>query len=202
VLNRLNLPVKTINLGDWKALINAIKSMDKAVTIGLIGKYTSLKDAYISVVEALRHAGYIQHTKINVEMIDALVLEEKDYEDKLSHLDGILIPGGFGKRGSEGKINAVGYARKNKIPFLGLCFGMQLAVIEFSRNVAGLIGASSKEFDPSTKHPIFDLLKNQKEGMDLGGTMRLGNYPFRVEKGTKTHLIYKKNDELERHRHR
>jgi CTP synthase len=202
VLNRLNLPVKTINLGDWKALINAIKSMDKAVTIGLIGKYTSLKDAYISVVEALRHAGYIQHTKINVEMIDALVLEEKDYEDKLSHLDGILIPGGFGKRGSEGKINAVGYARKNKIPFLGLCFGMQLAVIEFSRNVAGLIGASSKEFDPSTKHPIFDLLKNQKEGMDLGGTMRLGNYPCRVEKGTKTHVIYKKNDVLERHRHR
>ncbi len=202
VLSRLNLPLGTHDLTSWEGLIDSIKSMKRSVTIGIIGKYTSLKDAYISVIEALRHAGYAYSTKINVEMIEALVLEAHGYEDKLSHLDGIVIPGGFGQRGTEGKMNAVRYAREHKVPFLGLCFGMQLAVIEFGRNVVGLKGASSLEIDPDTLHPIFALLKSQKEGMDLGGTMRLGNYPCHIDSSSKTHSIYKKSDVLERHRHR
>ncbi|MGM0435434.1 MAG: CTP synthase [Bacillota bacterium] len=202
VLKRLALPLKSINLDAWKALIHSINSMERSVRIGVIGKYTSLKDAYISVSEALKHAGYALGTKIHLEMIEAMTLERDDHEQTLRHLDGILIPGGFGQRGVEGKMNAIRYARVNNVPFLGLCYGMQLSVIEFGRSVLDIKDASSTEINPETEHPLFDLLKNQKKDMDLGGTMRLGNYPCHIDKTTKTYEFYKKSDVQERHRHR
>jgi len=202
VLNRLSLPIRSINLDEWKALIQSINSMNRSITIGIIGKYTSLKDAYISVSEALKHAGYALGTKVELKMIEAMTLEGDTYEKTLEPLDGILIPGGFGKRGTEGKINAIRYARENKRPFLGLCYGMQLSAIELGRNVLKLSGASSMEIDPDTKHPLFALLKDQKKDIDLGGTMRLGNYPCHIDLNSKTYEVYKKSDVLERHRHR
>ncbi|MFW6298635.1 MAG: CTP synthase [Bacillota bacterium] len=201
VLEHFSLAAPKPDMDEWKDLIQRIRKLKHTVTIGLIGKYIGLKDAYISVVEAIKHAGYALNSKVDIRLIDSEDLEKTDFSDMAS-LDGVVVPGGFGKRGTEGKIRAIRLARENKIPFLGLCYGMQLATIEFARNVCGLEQASSTEVDPDTEVPLFALLKDQKADMDLGGTLRLGAYPCHLEKGSLARSLYKKDDVQERHRHR
>ncbi|MFW5914106.1 MAG: CTP synthase [Bacillota bacterium] len=202
VLDHFALAAPKPNMDEWNDLIRKIKSLKHTVNIGLIGKYIALKDAYISVVEAVKHAGYAFDCKVNVHSIDSEALDDKTDESLIESLDGIIVPGGFGKRGTEGKMNAIRIAREKHIPFLGLCYGMQLATIEFARNVCDLDDASSTEIDPDTSVPLFALLKDQKEDMDLGGTLRLGAYPCKLKEGSLAASLYKKNDVLERHRHR
>ncbi|MFW5894691.1 MAG: CTP synthase [Bacillota bacterium] len=201
VLEHFSLAAPKPDMAEWNDLIQRIRKLKHTVTIGLIGKYIGLKDAYISVVEAIKHAGYALNSKVDIRLIDSEDLEKTDFSDMAS-LDGVVVPGGFGKRGTEGKIRAIRLARENKIPFLGLCYGMQLATIEFARNVCGLEQASSTEIDPDTEVPLFALLKDQKADMDLGGTLRLGAYPCHLEKGSLASSLYKKDDVQERHRHR
>ena len=202
ITDRLSLSSNQLELEDWSKLINKIKHLSKSVTIGLVGKYVSLQDAYISVTEALDHAGFKHDTKVDVEWIDAEDLEAEENLKLLEHVDGILIPGGFGDRGIQGKINAANYARNNNIPFLGICLGMHCAVIDFADQVAGLQNAYSSEFDPNTPYPVIDLLPEQKEVKDLGGTMRLGTYPCELVEGTKAIEAYGEKSIHERHRHR
>ncbi|QDP41686.1 CTP synthase [Radiobacillus deserti] len=191
------------DMTEWIALTEKVRNLTKTVTIGLVGKYVELPDAYISVVEAMKHAGYQYDADISIRWINAEELSDQTVEEKLSGVDGILVPGGFGDRGIEGKISAIRYAREQKIPFLGICLGMQLATVEFARNVLNLKGANSSEIDPSTPHPIIDLLPEQKDVSDLGGTLRLGVYPCRLKDGTKTKEAYENEDVVyERHRHR
>ena len=191
VIQRLQLNAKyETQLDEWKHLLNTVNNLDGKITIGLVGKYVSLQDAYLSVVESLKHAGY--PSEVNDDNVEAY----------LSDVDGILVPGGFGFRASEGKIAAIRYARENNIPFFGICLGMQLATVEFARHVLGYEGAHSAELDPSTPYPIIDLLPEQKDIEDLGGTLRLGLYPCHIKEGTLAEKIYNKNDIEERHRHR
>ncbi|UFT98975.1 CTP synthase [Radiobacillus kanasensis] len=191
------------DMSEWIALTEKVRNLTKTVTIGLVGKYVELPDAYISVVEALKHAGYQYDADIDIRWVNAEGVTEENVEDQLSGVDGILVPGGFGDRGVEGKITATRYARENQIPFLGICLGMQLATVEFARNVLNLEGAHSAEIDPNTPHPIIDLLPEQKDVSDLGGTLRLGVYPCRLKDGTKTKEAYGNEDVVyERHRHR
>ncbi|WP_079477928.1 CTP synthase [Halobacillus salinus] len=196
----LNCP--PAEMTEWNKLINQVTNLEGKTTIGLVGKYVELPDAYISVVEALKHAGYDYNTDINVKWINSEELEGTDVSEQLKDVDGILVPGGFGDRGIEGKIDAIRYARENKVPFLGICLGMQLATVEFARNVLGLDGAHSAEINPATPHPIIDLLPEQKEIEDLGGTLRLGVYPSRLTAGTKAMEAYGEEVVYERHRHR
>ncbi|WP_068673832.1 CTP synthase [Oceanobacillus sp. Castelsardo] len=191
------------NMEEWKALVSKVRNLSKTVNIGLVGKYVELQDAYISVVESLKHAGYVYDADIKVHWINSERLTEDGIKEELKHVDGILVPGGFGDRGIEGKISAIRFARENNIPFFGICLGMQLASVEFARNVLGLEGAHSAEIDPQTPYPIIDLLPEQKGVENLGGTLRLGAYPCKLVDGTKTKAAYDGADIVEeRHRHR
>jgi CTP synthase len=202
VLKRLNLSCQGPDLQEWRVMVEKIKNPKHSVTIALVGKYVSLHDAYLSVAEALNHAGFNSDTAVKISWINAEDLEKGNPADYLKDVDGILVPGGFGDRGVEGKIAALRYARENKIPLLGICLGLQCAVIEFARNVCGLEGAHSTEFWPDTPHPVIDLLPEQKEVKDLGGTMRLGRYLCHLVPGTKAALAYGQETVWERHRHR
>ncbi|MDC3416790.1 CTP synthase [Aquibacillus salsiterrae] len=191
------------DMTEWVDLANRVKNLSKLTTIGLVGKYVELPDAYLSVVEALKHAGFAYDSDIEIRWINAEELNADNVVDVLADVDGILVPGGFGDRGIEGKIEAIRFAREMNVPFLGICLGMQLATVEFARNVVGLDGAHSAEIDPSTPYPIIDLLPEQKDISDLGGTLRLGVYPCRLVDGTKTKEAYGDEDVIyERHRHR
>ncbi len=202
VIEKLKLKCKNADLASWKDMTDKIHSLCKKVTIALVGKYIDLKDAYLSVAEALSHAGVSYQAAVDIKWISAEVLAREDAEKHLLEVDGILVPGGFGDRGIEGKIKAVQYARENKIPFLGLCLGMHCAVIEFARHVLGWEKAHSTEFQMESPYPVIDLLPEQKDIADLGGTMRLGAYPCRLEKGTVAYQAYDTEVIYERHRHR
>jgi CTP synthase len=202
VCDHLKLTCKEADMTEWKSLVDKVRNLSKTTKIALVGKYVELQDAYISVVEALRHAGYAFDTEIDIKWINSEHVNQENVEELLKDADGILVPGGFGDRGIEGKIEAIRYARENKIPFLGICLGMQLASIEFARNVVGLKGAHSSEIDPNTPHPIIDLLPEQKDVEDLGGTLRLGLYPCKIIEGTLAYEAYQDEVIYERHRHR
>ena len=203
VLSKLKLKARKSNLDSWKKIVNAIHHLDGKVEIGIVGKYTDLKDAYISIVESLNHGGYYFKKNVNLTWINSELMEESCPGDNiLFNVDGILVPYGFGVRGINGKINAIKCAREKKIPFLGICLGMQCAVIEFGRNVLGLKDANSTEFDPDTGSPLIDLMHDQKNIEDKGGTMRLGSYKCRLKVDSKAHEAYKKKVIYERHRHR
>jgi len=202
VLEHFQLDAPNSDMREWEELVDRVKSLNKEVTIGLVGKYVALQDAYLSVVEALNHAGYFHYTKIHVKWINAGELVDADLDAELGDCNGIIVPGGFGNRAIEGKIQAIEYARTNKIPYLGLCLGMQLATIEFARNVCGLENANSTEMDPDTPYPIIDYLPEQYEGIDMGGTLRLGLYDCKLQNGTTAHKAYQKDLIQERHRHR
>ena len=198
----LQLPDREPDLASWKALVDRVSSPEMTVKIGLVGKYVNLPDAYLSVVEALRHGGFSCSAKVEIDWIASDDAEGLLAEGRLRELDGIVIPGGFGFRGIEGKIAAAGYAREQGVPFLGLCLGMQCAVIEFARDECGLGGANSSEFDPHSPHPVIDLMDEQREVVDMGGTMRLGLYPAKLEPGTLVAEAYGEAVVYERHRHR
>jgi len=194
--------LKEANLDDWQDLIEKIKRLQDSVKVALVGKYVELHDAYISVVESLKYAGYSLNRKIDIKWVNSEELDSKNVEETLKDCAAICVPGGFGYRGIDGKIQAIKFARENKIPFLGLCLGMQLSLIEIARDLLGYKDASSTEFDPNTTHKIIDYLPNQYEGIHLGGTMRLGEYDCKILDGTKAHELYKKDLIKERHRHR
>ena len=203
VLQRLLLEDKPADLTNWKNLVDKIKNPKKTIKIAIAGKYTKLSDAYISVVESLKHAGYAHDAQIEIKWIasDECVDMQKAKE-ALEGIDGLVVPGGFGVRGIEGKLNVIRYARENNLPFLGLCLGMQCAVIEYARNVVGLKNANSMEFDENTSFPVIDLMLEQKNLEGYGGTMRLGQYECRLQKGTKAEKAYGSDVIYERHRHR
>ncbi|WP_342433611.1 CTP synthase [Neobacillus sp. FSL H8-0543] len=202
VCDHLKLVTPEAEMTEWTALVDRVKNLSKKTRIGLVGKYVELQDAYISVVEAMKHAGYTFDTDVEIKWINAEHVTAENVDELLRDVDGILVPGGFGDRGIEGKIHATRYARETKRPFLGICLGMQLATIEFARNVLGYEGAHSTEFDPNTKFPMIDLLPEQKDIEDLGGTLRLGLYPCRIIEGTKAFEAYHDEVVYERHRHR
>ena len=202
VCRKLNIDAKRGDLGEWEELIKKINSRTKSVCIALVGKYVQLHDAYLSVAEALRHAGYEYGTKIDIDWIDSETITEDNYRDLLSSADGILIPGGFGNRGIEGKILAAKYARENKIPYLGICLGMQTAVIEYARNVLKLKDANSREFDELSRNKVIDFMPGQNDEIDKGGTLRLGSYPCHIASGTFMDECYHSTIINERHRHR
>ena len=203
VLKLLQTPDRPANLEDWKELVNRIKNPQKTITIAIAGKYTKLSDAYISVVESLKHAGYRNNAKVEIKWINSEECNEYgECKKLLKDVQGLVVPGGFGVRGIEGKLNAIRYARENNLPFLGICLGMQCAVIEFARNVVGLKDANSKEFDEGCTYPVIDLMLEQKNVKGYGGTMRLGAYDCIVKQGTKAEQVYGANKISERHRHR
>ena len=190
------------DLDQWRTLVKKVRSASGNVRVGLIGKYVTLIDAYLSVVESLNHAGIHARTNVEIDWIQAEDVEGLLAAGRLKDLDGIIVPGGFGERGIEGKIAAVGYARINEIPCLGLCLGMQVMTIEYARNVLGLSGAHSTEFNPSTPHPVIDLMESQRDVTDMGGTMRLGAYIAELKEGSQVAAAYGKTIVSERHRHR
>jgi CTP synthase len=206
ICQRLGLPDREPNLEEWHELVNRVKKPKRSIKIALVGKYVALHDAYLSVAESLYHAGLHNDTSIQIEWVDAEDFEhENGYRracDRLRGVHGIVVPGGFGDRGIEGKIAAARYAREHKIPYLGLCYGMQMAAIEFARNVAGLYEANSTEVDRHTSQPVIDVMADQRDLADMGGTMRLGLYPCHVTPGTKTAEAYGTDVIQERHRHR
>ncbi|MCZ2472176.1 CTP synthase [Aquirufa ecclesiirivi] len=193
---------KDSNLVNWKNFLSKLKNPKFEISIGLIGKYVELKDSYKSIAEAFIHAGVANEIKVNVKWISSETMDDENTQETLTGLDGILVAPGFGERGIQGKINAVKFARENKIPFLGICLGMQCAVIEFARNVIALEDAHSFEMNPETPYPVIDIMEDQKKISEKGGTMRLGSYPCKIEKGTLAHKIYGKSSIQERHRHR
>ena len=202
ILKKLNLPVKRRNMGPWRALVKKMENLSDEVNIALVGKYAGLQDSYLSLKQALVHGGVANDVKVNISWIEAENLEKGQLEDALGDKDGILVPGGFGIRGIEGKIRAIRYAREKRVPFFGICLGMQCAAIEFARHVAGLERANSAEFEPETAHKIFFLWRELKPDHDLGGTMRLGEYPCHLEKDSYSYKAYGKTNIKERHRHR
>jgi CTP synthase len=202
VARSLDLKIENVNLDPWMEFVQKMFKAEKETEIALVGKYTELEDAYLSIKEALIHAAVHQNTKVSIKWINSEMLESESPDAIIGDVDGILLCPGFGDRGIEGKINAVQYARENKIPYLGDCLGMQVLVCEFARNVAGMPGANTTELDPSTPFPVISLLSEQEEIEDMGGTMRLGGYDSIVNKGTKTYKAYGKTKIRERHRHR
>ena len=202
VCRELGIEAPAPDLADWKALIDKIHSAERSVTIGLVGKYVQLHDAYLSVAEALRHAGYAYGTNIEIEWIDSETINEQTVESLLSGCDGVIVPGGFGNRGIEGKILTAAYCRTHNLPYLGICLGMQVAVIDFARHVCGMEGANSGEFDELSKYKVIDFLPDQSHQIDKGGTLRLGAYPCRIAKGTQMYRCYGTEEISERHRHR
>jgi CTP synthase len=202
VCRELGLETDEPDLDAWRTMVERMESASEPVTIGLVGKYVELPDAYLSVVESLRHSAAANGAKAEIRWIPAEEVDGLLASTHLDDLDGILVPGGFGIRGIEGKIEAIRYARERAVPFLGLCLGLQCAVIEFSRNVVGLAGAHSSEFDPTSRHPVIDLMEDQADVEDLGGTMRLGIYPAKLTAGSLTEDLYGEPVIYERHRHR
>lgn len=203
VIERLGLEAsEEAELTEWNQLLDTVRNLDGSTKIALVGKYVALQDAYLSVAEALKHAGYEFNKDVEIKWINSEHLTVHNYKEELKDVDGILVPGGFGERGIEGKILATQYARENNIPFFGICLGMQLATVEFARNVVGLEGAHSSELDPNTPYPVIALLPDQKDVVDLGGTLRLGLYPCQLIEGTKAHEAYGESLVQERHRHR
>ncbi|OHB21520.1 MAG: CTP synthase [Parcubacteria group bacterium RIFCSPLOWO2_01_FULL_48_18] len=196
---RLNFPLRAPDLTEWRRFIKKARSARRKVIVGLVGKYIEHVDAYISVEEAVKHASAYIGTRPEITHIDA---EGKDIESRLQRVDGVIVPGGFGRRGIDGKLTAIRFCREKNIPFLGLCLGLQAAVIEFSRNVCGLKGAHSTEFDPATPHPVIDILPEQKKISDLGGTMRLGASEIILDGASRAAALYGKQQVFERHRHR
>jgi len=202
VLEHFGIETDKPDLSGWEALVKRYERATDVVQIGLVGKYTQLADAYLSVIEALGHSGAFHGAKVEVRWVDSERLTDHEALDELAECDGILIPGGFGVRGIEGKIRAAQYAREHGVPYLGICLGMQIAVADFARHVAGMEGANSTEFDPETPFPVVDLLPEQKEVRDMGGTMRLGADPVKLHEGTRARDIYGEAVIYERHRHR
>jgi len=202
VLEQLNLESHTPDLNSWNSFLTKLKNPKSEVVIGLIGKYVELQDSYKSILEAFIHAGAANEVKVKIESIHSEYLQSENIAIKLSHLDGILVAPGFGERGIEGKIEAIRYVREHQIPFFGICLGMQMATIEFSRNVLGLAQANSSEMDSNTKHPVIDIMEAQKKVTEKGGTMRLGSWKCDLLENTKIASIYDTLSIMERHRHR
>ena len=202
VLDHFGIQRPEADMTEWRALENKVLNLKGKVRVGLVGKYVSLPDAYLSIVEALKHAGYAHDTEIDIRWIDAEEVDDQNVADYLADVDGVLVPGGFGSRGLIGKIAAIRYAREHKLPFFGICLGMQLACIEFARNVVGIHDADTGEENPACPHKIIDLLPDQEAEGDLGGTLRLGLYPCRLVEGTLAHQLYGQEVVQERHRHR
>ena len=204
VLRKLGIDAPNQDLSDWEHMLDALRNPTQTVKIAMVGKYVELHDSYISVNEALKHGGIETRSKVDIHWIDSESLEKEDInlDEILGDVDGILVPGGFGSRGIEGKILACNYARTHNIPYLGICLGMQIAIIEFSRNVLGLDGANSAEINPDTKYPVIDILPEKKSLTDLGGTLRLGEYPCKLNKESKSYELYGEEMIYERHRHR
>ncbi len=202
VCRELGITAPAPELKDWVSMVERIKNRAYSVNIGLVGKYVGLHDAYLSVAEALRHAGYFHNSHIKIHWIDSETLTEDNVNDVLSQLDGILVPGGFGSRGIEGMILAAKYARENHVPYFGICLGMQIAVIEYARNVCGIKDANSGEFDEQCAHKVIDFMPGQSDDIDKGGTLRLGAYPCVIGEGTTMERSYGSREISERHRHR
>jgi CTP synthase len=203
VLRKLNMPIDSEpKLEQWKEFLRKYKNPSREVTIGLVGKYVELKDAYKSIIESFIHAGTVNDCRVNLKMIHSEEIEEQGIGDSFTGIDGVLVAPGFGVRGIEGKIIAITYARTHNIPFLGICLGMQCAVIEFGRNVLGLEKANSTEFNNKTPHPVIDMMEDQKKISGMGGTMRLGSYECSITPGTLAYKIYGSEEISERHRHR
>lgn len=204
VIKKLGIECAEPNLEDWENMLYALRNPKQTVKIAMVGKYVELHDSYISVNEALKHGGIETRSAVDIDWIDSETLEGDDVnlDDILGEVDGILVPGGFGSRGIEGKINACQYARTHGIPYLGICLGMQIAIIEFARHVLGMNGANSAEIDPDTPFPVIDILPEQKEVTDMGGTMRLGQYPCTLNPESKSYELYGASMIYERHRHR
>lgn len=202
VCHHLALECREPDHSKWLEMIEEVKSADKMVTIGLVGKYVELPDAYLSVAESLHHGGIPNHAKVSIRYISSEQLTEQNAASLLAGCQGVLVPGGFGDRGIEGKIAAIRYCRENRIPFFGICLGMQMAVVEFARHVVGLSDANSSEFSDDTAHPVIDIMEEQKEVTEKGGTMRLGLYPCRLLEGTRSRSLYGDEIIYERHRHR
>lgn len=202
VCRELGIDAKEPDLTEWISMVERIKARPDTVNIGLVGKYVELHDAYLSVAEALRHAGYFHNTHININWIDSELITPESAAEKLSGLDGIIVPGGFGSRGIEGMIQAAKYARENNIAYFGICLGMQIAVIEYARNVLGIKDANSGEFDEVCKNKVIDFMPGQSDEIDKGGTLRLGAYPCIIKEGTTMEKCYEAREISERHRHR
>ncbi len=198
----LHLDCPEPDLDEWRKMVDDLRHPTSKVTIALVGKYVQLHDAYISVVEALKHGGITNHATIDIKWVDSETVTEDNVSGLLGDVDGVLVPGGFGTRGIEGMITAIRYARENKIPFLGLCLGMQLTIVEYARNVVGFRDAHSIEMDPNTTHPVIALMPDQNGIEDIGGTLRLGAYPCVLAKGSLAHSLYGTDNISERHRHR
>jgi CTP synthase len=202
LVHYLKLLCKDLDISKWAAMVERLRNPESEVQIGICGKYIDLKDAYKSIMEAFAHAGAANRASVKLKWISSEKITEDSAEKHLSAIDGLLVPGGFGERGIEGKIEAVRYARENKIPFLGICLGLQCAVVDYARNVAGLDKANSSEFDEKTPHPVIHLMDEQRNITDKGGTMRLGSYPCRISPGTLAEKLYGTSSIAERHRHR
>ena len=202
VLDLLHMEQREPDLSQWKTLVERLYRPRHTINVAIVGKYVRLTDAYLSVTEALRHAAIALETEVNIRWVSSEDLETSDAETYLKNVDGIIVPGGFGTRGIDGKINAIHYAREQNIPYLGLCLGMQCSVLEWARHVAGLENANSSEFDPNCSNPVINLLPEQQDVVDLGGTMRLGLYPCRVAPDTLASRLYQQEVVYERHRHR
>jgi len=202
VCRELHLNTPAPDMKEWRDMIDRIKGRSREVTIAIVGKYVRLHDAYLSVAEALRHAGYEQKARVNIKWVDSETVNEETASDIFSDVSGILVPGGFGCRGIDGKIIACKYARENNVPYFGICLGMQIAVIEFTRDVCGIADANSGEFDSDTPHKVIDFMPDQNENIDKGGTMRLGAYPCVIKPGTMMEKCYGTAQISERHRHR
>lgn len=202
VCRELGINASEPDLTDWNEMLERIKNRNKKVTIGLVGKYVQLHDAYLSVAEALRHAGYVYGARVQIKWIDSETITAENAVETLAGCDGLLVPGGFGNRGIEGKIATAHYARTNNVPYLGICLGMQIAVIEFARYVCGLKDANSGEFDENSNNKVIDFMPDQNAEINKGGTLRLGAYPCKITAGTKMEECYKTSEISERHRHR
>ena len=202
VCRELGIDAPNIDMSEWNNMLEKIHNRKKSVTIGLVGKYVALHDAYLSVAEALRHAGYELGAFVEIKWIDSENVTQENVGELLSDCGGVIVPGGFGNRGIEGKIITARYCRENNLPYLGICLGMQIAVIEFARHVAGLADANSNEFDSESTHKVIDFLPDQNDETDKGGTLRLGAYPCKIKDGTQMYRCYKQAEIFERHRHR
>jgi CTP synthase len=202
VLDVLALEDHDSDMARWESLVERLRSPNPAVKVALVGKYVALNDAYLSVVEALRHACLEAGCSLDLHWVGAESLEDRGAETLLTGMDAVVVPGGFGNRGVDGKVAAIRWARERRVPFLGLCLGMQTAVIEWARNIANLVGATSAELEPAAPHPVIHLLPEQQDVVDLGGTMRLGVYPCRLAAGSRAHALYGEEVVYERHRHR